>query len=711
MSTQKASKALLSKLAETVIKEFRRDDLYVAQVPLGVVLGKEHFQVLQKLAADRLDQPESVARLVEISRLVDCIQINSETVVSPDDSPGFLSERFPQILANVQFVRPPLGEAEQRRYDQAQALLYEEPQIIKRPDYQEFCLLRADLEKKEVALMAMRLNHQRAQSIQEQTVLAGELSALESLVKEQREALEAIDRVHNFRSAEGIIDAAERDIDSIPLAVRDMVAAIPLMRIADPISHATHVGCHFSPSHLSEDNWIPLKLTREDIAQWQSNGTSSPGGAAGLDDSEIESITLEVQTVTCSRPWLWPALFEHQNWKWRNPSRPVSDGVLNGNTEKLIPGYVFGLVLARNVVVKGVPTSQKHFAQAQAATAKVATVQAATVDSSDLLTYAITPNEILAAQVMQVNSLQVNSALLEHKTTSAYNLRVKSAVASGQVAPLISSHSIQPALAQASQFKVAKAIQSSPSQMDLSKNAQLQVADAAKLRPVDIQPTGQLNSKLFPQQFRHRIDLLQREALMMPARGQVVDPQGRGLYQAMVTIQTPHGTRFVHTGQNGDFTARLPQGRYAVKVDKPGFITASGFVTVPQTTNPPVITMVPEATGQLKICLLEQVAGKTYPFTGAAKVMIEGKHSQQVEVLNNRSETIVSLSPGRYQIMLSSETAEKIIPATQTVEIASQANSSETRVEFTLYPAPQISNPEVQLLGFICKRVPACPTK
>lgn len=709
MSTQKASKALLSKLAETVIKEFHRDDLYVAQVPPGVVLGKEHFQVLQKLAADRLDDPESVARLVEICRLVDCIQVNSETVVSPDYSPGFLSERFPQILDNVQFVKPPLGEAEQRRYDQAQALLYEEPPIIKRPDYQEFCLLRADLEKKEVALMTMRLNHQKAQSTQEQAVLAGEISTLESLVKEQREALKAIDQSHNFWEAESIIDAAERDIDNIPQAVRDMVAAIPLMRIADPISHATHVGCNFSPSHLSEDNWIPLKLTREDIAQWQ--GSTSPSGAAGLDDSEIESITLEVQTVTCSRPWLWPALFENQNWKWRNPSWPVSDGVLNGNTEKLIPGYIFGLVLARNVVVKGVPTSQKHFAQAKAATAKAATVQAATVDSSDLLTYAITPNETLAAQALQVKALQANSAVVEHKPAPAYNLRVKSAVALGQVAPLISSHSIQPALSQTAQFKVAHAVQPSPAQTALTQNAPYQVTNAARLRPIDANSAARLNSRLFPNQFRHQLERFQRETLMIPARGQVVDPQGRGVYQAVVMIQTSNGTRLVHTGQSGHFTAQLPQGRYAVKVDKPGFITAKGFITVPQPTNPPVITMAPEAKGQLRICLLEQASGKTYPFAGVAKVMIKGKHSQQVEILHNRSETIVSLSPGQYQVTLMSETAEKILPATQSVEIASQANPGETRVEFTLYPAPQISNSEVQLLGFICKRVPSCPTK
>lgn len=691
MSTQNASKALLSRLAETVIEEFNRDDLYVAQVPAGVILGREHFEVLQKLASDRLDDPESVARLVEISRIVDCIQVHEETVVTPEETPGFLSDRFPQIIENVQFVSAPLGEAKQRHYDQAQALLYEDPPFIKRPEYTDFCLLRADLEKKEVALTEMRLNLQRTENPEEQSVLASETALFENLVKEQREALEALDRVHNFQSAETIIDAAEREVDSIPTAVREMLDSMELLQISDPISHVTHVGCNFSPSHLSEDNWIPLKLTREDIAKWNGTGKTGENGDIGLEDDEIDTITLEVQTVLCSRAWLWSALFENQHWRWQSPSQPVSDGTLDGSTDTIIPGYIYGLVLARNVVVKGKPSAQQQFAKAKLKAGSK------TVMKADLLTQAITPIQTLTVRPLKPVSPGVQPAVSTLQARPTAKLRLQSAVASGQVAPLISRSAVQPVLAEPT----------------LAQPAQLNLNQTAVLRQPTPNLAPQLNTQLVSSNLlKHRIEVLQRVTLMMPARGRVVAPQGRGLYQAVVTIQTPSGERRVHTGQDGHFTAQVAQGRYGVKVDKPGFMTAKGFISVPQKGNPLVITMTPISKEQLKILLVEPVSGGTCPFVGFAKVTIEGNNTRQVEIMNNQSEMVVSLQPGGYTVTLVSEMAEKVAPTRQSVEVRSQAgnnNSGESKVIFTIYPAPQISNPEVQLLGVICRRVPPCP--
>jgi hypothetical protein len=686
MSTQKASKALLSRLAETVIEEFKRDDLYVSQVPPGVFLGREHFEVLQKLASDRLDDPESVARLVEMSRLVDCVQVDEETITTPEDTPGFLSDRFAQVVNNVKFTRAPLGEAEQRRYDQARALLYEDDEVapLKREEYADFCLLRSDLEKKEVVLMEMRLNLKKTNSPEEKSVLSSEITAFENLVRELRESLDALDRVYDFREAEEIIDAAEREVDQIPTAVRDMIDSIELLRISDPISHATHVGGNFSPSHLAEDNWIPLKLTGDDIAKWQSNGAGTASTETGLDDNEIDTITLEVQTVTCYRPWMWSALFENRYWGWEIPSQPVSDGALDGKTNCLIPGYIFGLVLARNVVIKGKPSAQKQFEKAKLKP----------LVTADLLTYAITPTATLAAKPAKpVKTLDVKPAVSTLQPLSTSSLRVKSAIATGKVAPLISRSSIQPALAQP---------------------AKLKLADATMLKQPHLHQVKQPDKRLISNNLlKHRIDLLQKELLMIPARGRVVGPQGQGLYQAVVTIQTPNGERRVHTGQDGHFSAQLAQGRYTVRVDKPGFRSANGSISIPQKEAPPIITLYPLAKEQLKICLVEQVSGKRRPFSGSAKVTIEGNRTQQVETLNSRSETTVSLQPGKYMVTAMSETAAKILPAKQAVEIRSQSNSSlsETRVEFTVYSAPQLSNPEIQLLGFIGKRVPPCPTR
>ena len=53
MSTNRASSALLSRIAEAALKESVRGDLYVAQAPAGMGLGDAHLDLLQELELDR----------------------------------------------------------------------------------------------------------------------------------------------------------------------------------------------------------------------------------------------------------------------------------------------------------------------------------------------------------------------------------------------------------------------------------------------------------------------------------------------------------------------------------------------------------------------------------------------------------------------------------------------------------------------------------
>lgn len=680
MSTQKASKALLSRLAETVLTEFAQEDLYVAQAPAGLILGEEHFEVLQQLEADRLSDPASVARLVELSRIVDCIQVDRETIATPDTAPGYLSDAFTRIVDNVEFKQAPLTAEQQRRYQQAQTLLFEDPPFIKHPPYQEFCLLRADVEKKDVVLAEMRYNLKALEPSAEKDVLKDEIATFEALVKEQQEALDALDRVYSFRAAEAIIDAAEREIDEVPTTVRHMLDAIELFQITDPISNATHVACNFSPAYLSEDNWIPLKLTGEEIAKWQADGDAH---SSGLDDSEIESITLDVQTVICYRPWLWAALFKNQHWHWRSPAQPVSTGGTPASGQ--IPAYVYGLVFARNLVVKGRISARQQFEQVSL---KPMSFQM----SSDLLTRAISP-----AQLKPVN-LSLNPS-----PVTLSNSRLKTAVATGRVAPLISRRAIQPALMQPA----------------LSRSAQLSTSsinrDAIRLDAATLKQSAQVRPirTNIPSSLVNRVELIQRESFSAPARAQVVDMQGQGIYQANVRIRTQTGDRQALTGNTGHFATRLTPGRYEVFVQKAGFAAASGMITVPQKGTPPVIQMKPQVTeGELVIYLKEESSGQQQPFTGSAKVVIEGNNSQQIMMAENQHRLRASLKPGQYTVTVVSETADQILPAAkQTVDVRPSSGSSRVdSVMFRLVSAPKIVNPDIQLLGVICRQVPACPT-
>ena len=680
MSTQKASKVLLSRLAETVLTEFSQTDLYVAQAPAGLILGEEHFEVLQQLETDRLSNPASVARLVELSRIVDCVQSDRETIATPDTAPGYLSDVFTRIVNNVEFKQAPLDAEQLRRYQQAHALLFEDPPFIKHPPYQEFCLLRADLEKKEVVLIEMRQNLKALEPSAEQDALKDELATFEALVREQQEALDALNRVYSFRAAEAIIDAAEREIDEIPATVRRMLDAIELFQITDPISNATHVACHFSPAYLSEDNWIPLKLTGEEIAKWQTNGRADNGG---LDDSEIESITLDVQTVICYRPWLWAALFKNQHWHWRSPAQPVSNGGTPASGQ--IPAYVYGLVFARNLVVKGRVSARQQFEQVNL---KSMSIQ----PTSDLLMRAISP--------VQLNSETLS---LNAQPVTLSNSRLKTAVATGQVAPLISRRAVQPALSQPALNRSAQPSMSSIKRDSIRLDAAT-LQKSAQVRPINTNISGSLVS---------RIALIQRETFLAPARGQVVDMQGQGIYQANVRIRMQTGDRQALTGKDGQFSARLTPGRYQVVVQKTGFESATGLITVPQQGIPPIIRMIPLAEERLVIYLKEESAGQQQPFMGSARVVIEGDNQHIMVVEKNQPELSASLKPGEYTVTVVSETAEQILPAAKQTVLVQQGGSASSQppsLTFRLISAPKIVNPNIQLLGVICRNVPACPT-
>lgn len=521
MPANKASSALLSRIAQVALREFGRDDLYVAEAPAGMGLSDIHLDLLQQLEEDRLDNAASVARLVEISRIVDCIQAHPQVIATPDQDPGYLSDVFPQLIKNVEFFSAPLSGSERQRYEQAQKILFEAPPFLKTPVYQEFCILRAELEKKDVALAEMRRDLQDRQSPEERRMLESEIEGLNQLMVEKREALEAIDRCHGFRDAEEIVDNAERRIDDIPASIRSVLDTMELFQITDPISNVTHVSCSFFPSHLAEDNWTPLKLTREDIARSEGEDDNTTSDPDEIDDREIDTIELEVQTVVCERPWLWPALFENRRWDWAAPSPPISTGNEGGSEEDLIPAYIHALIFARNLTVK-----------AQLSTELPRNREAVKVrPTSSLLMRAVTP---------------VVTEPRRHVTTIARHFTADN------VTPLISRNMVMPAIVRA--HPVGPAVARQP-----SRTARFSRVGVAIVRPGIIRN--------------------------LAAKGCVVDEHGRGIYKATVRLESNAGQRRTMTGRDGGFTfPTIAQGRYRVHVEKAGFTPVNGAITVPQTT-------------------------------------------------------------------------------------------------------------------------------
>ncbi|MCB0334833.1 MAG: carboxypeptidase regulatory-like domain-containing protein [Bdellovibrionales bacterium] len=667
MSTVKANNALLNRIAKVTLKEFGRSDLYVAQPPAGMHLSDAHLDLFQQLELDRLKDPATVARLVEISRIIDCIQDGSSSIATPDQDPGYLSDIFPQLINNVEFSSTPLSADEQHQYEQALAILYEEYPLLKTTMYQEFCLLRTDLEKKDIVLVEMRQTLQQELDPEETTLLENELAVVERLCSEQQDLLDALDRTHSFRAAESIIDGATRKVAQIPESVRVMLDTIELLYIKDPITNDMHIGCSFFPAHLSPDNWVPLRLTGEDIAQRTSSTSSVTEGTDELDDSDIELIELEVQTVTCERPWLWSALFENGHWSWRTPSAPISTGKADDNAEALIPAYIHGLIFVRNLTIKGQPSAQRHFER---------------IKQNDISNLLLRSNRLVHLGVgAQIPDLYQPIIVDLKRAQPIINVRINAEDNSimRRVTP-VSHSAIRPTLT-ATQ---------TPS---LSDNG------FAVIR------NPNLNNLIWS---RQRNLVLQALALNMTTHGQVVDEEGNSIYQANVTVEYKGSRRQTVTDRNGKFTFVLNQGRYPISVEKAGFTAARGSLTVPQPTAPQLIRMQQTNPCPLKICLIERVDNIEQPFSGQAKIVIRGENYERIEVMDGQPTRRLLLPAGTFTVAVVSSTATEVSPQTQQINLHSGGTTGST-LTYRLVRAPLLSNPNIQLLGFICRKVPACP--
>ena len=610
INPSKMDTAILSRIAEIAIKEFKRNDLYVAPPPAA--LSNMHVELLQSLEEDRLDDAGSAMRLLQISRIVDCIQVQPGVISLPDEEPGYLSQVFPKLIDNVKFFKVPLSGDEKRQYEQAQALLYLEPPLGKTPSYLEFCILRSDLEKQEVALLEMQKKIQGLPISTEQKILKSEMDVLQQLCSEKKEALAALDQAYGFTTAEQIVDRAERLINDVPASIRTMLDTMVTFQLTDPVSNVTHVACNFFPSRLADDNWTPLKITREEIVNGQKKGETATRDSDEIDYSQIDSIELEVQTLKCDRPWFWKRLFNNQKWDWETASPPISTGGWSNSENDLIPAFVYALFFYQNLTIKTQPSVQP------------------TVNLEKL-------QEALSSGVL----FQVATAVAQSPQPRQ-----------GIVAGSVTANIAQPLSARS-----------------------LKAPMLRRDQPDALGQSGFPDNRPRRESGGNRFDEILGRGFIrdFAGRGRVLDEQGLGIYQASVTLESNSRKRRVRTGQDGYFVfPAVSPGSYRVHVEKPGFTPIVGTIQVPQ-SEPEIIKMSPTATCQIKVRLQVE---KGEPFVGAAKVLIQSKDGHRVESMDQRSEAIFRLPPGDFTISVTSPQAEGISPLSANVKVTADCSES-----------------------------------
>lgn len=634
MSTKKASSALLARIAEVTLQELHAgNDYYIVQAPMGMSLNRGHINFLEELTQDRLKDPIFVANYIEISQIVDSIQRSTSTLSLPSDLPGYISDIFPRIISNIKFDSKKLTDIEKKDYHNAIETLYKEFPYIRKDTYNEFCLLRIEVEKMSITKIEM----QRASRDDEENIeLLSKLENHQEILKAKDILLKSLSK--EFLTDENIIKKSERELDEVPSSIKRSLAGMNTLLLTSPTNNQGHIACSFFPSYLMEENWIPLTITAKDIAK--ENHVDETLNTDMLADDTIESIQLEIQTLACVRPWYWTSLFENKNWTWSISSPAVSTGnTIQNNT--LIPGYIHSLIFARNIVVKNKPSAP-----------------------------------------LNINVVNIKP-----------NLSTSFLIQTLMFSPEL--HAISP--------KPSKPLITSTFIMNSSSKtlfAKLNTSFMPKL------PTRTIPNRVATFGLSH---LIRKNIFKLSVRGQILDENTNKVFQAKVSISGKKIHRITKTSKDGKFMfSDLPLGQYIVNVKRVGFQSFTETIKVPQKNSYLIKLKHIIAHCRLIIRLTEILHdGTQKKYLGDANITIGHNGTNRLESLDSQSETSFLLTPGNYKILLSSTEAEIITPQHVSLHLIKK----EHILDFLILRASTLKNTNVQLLGFVCKRVPRSPHK
>jgi hypothetical protein len=647
MPASQATQALLSRVEDVAQQHFGGDAHYLATAVFGSVLLEEHLAFLDGFDPDNRMDVESVRVLLEMSKLVDCVQDGSPQLIGPERDQGYVSDRYRTLAKNIEFAPAPLGEADRAEYERALAVLFSDPALLLKTDaYARFCVLRSDLSFKELDLLEKRRQLRDAAG-PEKNRLTVDIADLEALVATTKAATDALDREHGFRDAEEVREQAERRVAGFPEPVKRALDTFELYEIADATSNETHVACSFFPSGLAEDNWTTLRLGAADLAATPDPALAALRDLLGFDslgNAKIEALMVEIQMLSVERPWFWPELFANRQWRWAGASEPVSAAGGKG----LIPSYVTGLVFARKLTVHG-------------------TVPTATPGGSPLV---IRPQVLTAARPAQMMAMKA----------------VKPSPTLRQAARPMTATMLQPQLMVAAPATRVVA-QPAPA---------LQVRSMKDM--VRFKPNAAMVATL-----NRLVTVVGR---VVAANGQPVSGASVTLRQlpggaALTKL----------SGADGLVTMQLVGGgNVRIDVGKPGFQPLTQSLVVHNHFEAKLVLQ-PLATSHDLVVKLTGPTGKPFTGDAELLItsmllgitsMVQGVVRR--ESASGRAELRIPLEPGQYQVAVTSAGARSIQPPQVSVQL-----DAERSIGFRIDNGLLLEIPQVQLLSFVCREVQASP--
>ena len=674
MPGSKASAALLQAVADAALRILEDESCYIATSPMSTPILAEHIDTLANPAAF-VSSPGALAAAVQLSRIVDYVQDGGPVFDWQRVGQDFVSNVYPRIKANVRFARAALSGKELEEFDRAQATLYREPPWDETDDYAEYAKQKVQGRLDRLRLWELQLELGSLGSADEarKAALRDSIAATEASLEVQESLLKALDDLHRFEEALRIYQSAQQV--GFPRSVEDASAMLgtPVAEISTPDGSETHLRATFSPNRIAEENWITVKVGRDQIRAADAGNPLVPPPRAGdqvapLDEEAIESIELDLQVFKVERSWLWDALFGNRMWKWETPEDPVSTG--GQPPQGSLPAYTTAVIIARNLRVSG----------------RNRLVDSAVVGSRtplQLATFRFTAPQVDATgQTLRI----------------AAQGRLVHPVASGP--PAAASLAPAAALAPAGRTMVMPA----DTTRLLARFARIDppvvhgrvvdaedrpVADAA-VQSKDL-GTGQVMVKTTAQNGEVSFDLpapatheitVTRPGYTPFVQQLPLQPGGQFVAKLESQYQVP---RILFTRQSVD--PRSPLGRLPVRWPRP---------TTPQPVDLQTLT----------VALTKAVADDRQEAMDApVRVEIGNAQGvQQVVTVDPGKDVAFNLPPGSYQVSASCEVYDAAGPSTQSVDLAQAAG-----VGFAFRPRTILESQELYLVGFVCRRVPRSP--
>jgi hypothetical protein len=307
-----------------------------------------------------LPPSESLTAMAEFSRIINTIP---DGVVYPPAKAAILWDVFHDVFQTAQLANSNRTQEEERQYQAALAVLYSTDQEgLRKPTakYQAYrqwkdawLTASQQLNNRSIEAQASSDPAVKQRWQQDRPILDRQLNDI--MAHWQGEGFK-----DEIEKAEGIISAlGAKSPSSMWESWRSLFGEGTNM-LSTPDDAFFPSG--FSPTDaLREGAWQTFSLSRNEIASLVAQ--SPPELQARLDPTrqiDVDRITFEYTSVGVTRPWAPTDMFAARFWKLPAIAQILSDGAANPSGR--LPGYVCGLVFARNIqtVAAAAPAPVAH---------------------------------------------------------------------------------------------------------------------------------------------------------------------------------------------------------------------------------------------------------------------------------------------------------------------------------------------------------------